>query len=115
MMPTTLQVLSFFNLIVGLMLVASLLFFVGGFIQYLIRLGTWPTYRTESIHLMEWGVTILFALVVLLAIQQFLVRNLVVAVSIVGMILILVLIWLIVAAIWSEKPAAPEREERRPQ
>ncbi len=114
MIPSTLQVLSMFNLVVGLMLVASLLLFLGGFIQYLIRLGTWPTYRTESIRIMEWGVSVLFALIILLAIQQFLVRHLIVAVSIVGMMLVLLIIWLIIAAIGSEKPAAPPREDRRP-
>ena len=52
MFPNTAQVLGFFNLLVGLMLVASLLMFLGGFVQYLVRLGTWPTYRTESVKLM---------------------------------------------------------------
>lgn len=56
---------------VGLMLTAALLTYGLGFVIWLTRLGTWPTYRTEAIKIMEWSVVILFVLVVLLAIVQF--------------------------------------------
>ena len=92
-LPTTTQLLAFFNLFVGLMLTASILLFVGGFIQYLVRLGTWPTYREESVEKMKWGVTTLFSLVVILGIQQFLLKHLLVAVVIGALIVIWVVIW----------------------
>ena len=36
-----------------------------------VRLGTFPTHRDNAIDLMKWGVAILFVLVVLLWIAQF--------------------------------------------
>ncbi len=110
MLPSTAQVLSFFNLLVGLLLVASLLLFLGGFAMYLIRLGTWPTYRDTAITLMEWGVSILFTLIVLLIVQQFLLRNLFVAVSLASTIIIIVVAWVIVQDIATAKP--PEEKPR---
>ncbi len=58
--------LGLFNICAGLMIVAAILIFVGGFVQYLVLLGLEK--RTEGLKLMFWGVTILFVLVVLLGI-----------------------------------------------
>ena len=65
------QSIGLFNVFVGVMLTAALLSYATGLIVWLIRLGTWPTYRTEAIKIMEWSVVILFVLVILLAIVQF--------------------------------------------
>lgn len=65
------QAIGLFNVFVGIMLTVALLTYGLGFILWLCRLGTWPTYRTEAIKIMEWSVVILFVLVVLLAIVQF--------------------------------------------
>ncbi len=48
------------------MVVAAFLSFIGGFLRYLILLGT--ERRKEGLVLMVWGVVILFVLVVLLGI-----------------------------------------------
>ena len=56
--------LGFFNICAGVMIVASIIAFGGGFIQYLVRLGTEE--REEGLEVMAWGATILFVLVVLL-------------------------------------------------
>ena len=56
--------LGFFNICAGVMVVASIVAFGGGFIQYLVRLGTEE--RKEGLEAMAWGATILFVLVVLL-------------------------------------------------
>jgi hypothetical protein len=112
--PTTTQVLSFFNLLVGLMLVVSLILFIGGFVLYLVRLGTWPTYRDEAVELMMWGVTVLFTIVLLLALQQFLLSHLALAVSIVGMIIIVLVAWLIIRDL-SGGSEEKKVEERRPR
>ncbi len=58
--------LGLFNICAGLMVVAAFLTFAGGFIQYLVLLGT--ERRMEGLKLMFWGITILFVLVVLLGI-----------------------------------------------
>ncbi|MEY4747460.1 MAG: hypothetical protein RLZZ416_509 [Candidatus Parcubacteria bacterium] len=69
------QAIGLFNAFVGLMLVAAILAYGTGFVVWSVRLGTWPTYRTEAIKIMEWSVVILFVLVVLLAIVQFFQRH----------------------------------------
>ena len=58
--------LGLFNICAGLMVVAAFLAFAGGFIQYLVLLGT--ERREKGLQLMLWGVTILFVLVVLLGV-----------------------------------------------
>lgn len=65
------QAVGLFNVFVGLMLTAALLAYGIGFVVWITRLGTWPSYRTEAIKIMEWSVVILFVLVVLLGIVQF--------------------------------------------
>lgn len=65
------QAVGFFNVFVGLMLTAAMLTYGIGLVVWWVRLGTWPTYRTEAIKIMEWSVVILFVLVILLAIVQF--------------------------------------------
>jgi hypothetical protein len=65
-MTTISTLLGFFNICAGIMLTAALLLFIGGFIRYLILLGT--ERRNLGLVLMFWGMTILFVLVVLLAI-----------------------------------------------
>ena len=65
------QAVGLFNVFVGLMLVGALLTYGIGFVVWCVRLGTWPTYRTEAIKIMEWSVVILFVLVVLLGVVQF--------------------------------------------
>ncbi len=65
------QAIGIFNIFVGIMLTVALLTYGLGFILWVVRLGTWPTYRTEAIRVMEWSVAIIFILVLLLAIVQF--------------------------------------------
>ncbi len=68
---TLVQVAELFNIFVGLMLAMALLVFSGGLFVYFSRLGTWPSHRDTGIKIMEWGVGILFVLIVILAIVQF--------------------------------------------
>lgn len=63
------EFVGIFNVFVGILLVAALLFFFGGFVLYLVRLGT--EHRSEGLDYMKQGNTILFILVVLLIIVQF--------------------------------------------
>ncbi|RJQ34689.1 hypothetical protein C4568_02045 [Candidatus Parcubacteria bacterium] len=107
MIPTTTQLLTFFNLFVGVMLVTSILLFCGGFLMYLTRLGTWPTYREEAVEIMKWGVSVLFTLVIILAIQQFLLSNLTVAVTVLVLIFVALVFW----AYMTATAAPPKKEE----
>ena len=104
-LPTTTQLLAFFNLFAGVMLTLSLILFIGGFIMYLVRLGTFPTYREEAIELMKWGLTTLFVLIVVLGVQQYLLSHLLVAVTIGALILIAIVIWAFAQT--AEKPQPP--------
>jgi hypothetical protein len=63
------DIFGLFNIFIGVMLVAAILAYVTGLIVWIVRLGTIA--RVEGIHIMEWGVVILFVLVVLLAIVQY--------------------------------------------
>lgn len=63
------DVFGLFNIFVGLMVTAAILTFVTGFVVWVVRLGIIG--RQEGIRIMEWGVVILFVLVVLLAFVQY--------------------------------------------
>jgi len=90
------QVVSLFNIFVGLMLVAALLTYGVGFVVWITRLGTWPTYRTEGVKVMEWAVVILFVLVVILAIVQFFRDHPYAATYTVSAILLALIIWAVI-------------------
>ena len=111
MIPSTTQLLTFFNLLAGTMLTISLGLFIGGFILYIVRLGTWPTYREEAVEIMKWGVSILFTLILLLAVQQFLLRHLTVAVTIGAIVIVGVIAWVLISGL-SEPEKKPEGERR---
>ena len=99
MLPTTLtQVVGLFNVFVGLMLTVSMLLMGAGILMWGVRLGTWPTYRTEAIDLMEWAVGILFTLILLLLVSQFVQQHTAAAVSVLGIVVLGVVAWLAVKA-----------------
>ncbi|MSU73895.1 hypothetical protein EXS56_02015 [Candidatus Kaiserbacteria bacterium] len=90
------QAIGLFNVFVGLMLTMAILTYGLGFFLWLCRLGTWPTYRTEAIKIMEWSVVVLFVLVVLLAIVQFFQYHPREAAWTVSVIVGIIIIWIIV-------------------
>ena len=90
------QAIGLFNVFVGFMLVAALLAYGIGFVVWLIRLGTWPTYRTEAIKIMEWSVVILFVLVVLLGVVQFFQKHPRAAWYTVSVVVAAIIVWVIV-------------------
>ena len=65
-MSTITTFLGFFNIVSGVMMVAGLLLFFGGFLRYLVVLGT--ERRNLGLVLMTWGLAVLFVLAVLLGI-----------------------------------------------
>ena len=92
---TLVQVAELFNIFVGLMLTAALLIFFGGLWGYFARLGTWPSDRDQALKVMEWGVAVLFVLVVILAIVQFFQRYPMLTSMIVGSIALLLILGVI--------------------
>ena len=77
------------------MLTAALLLFFGGLWVYFTRLGTWPNNRDQALKIMEWGVAVLFTLIIILAIAQFFQRYPKVMSMLVAGIVILVVIGVI--------------------
>ena len=106
-------VVGLFNIFVGLMLTAAILTYAIGFIIWCTRLGTWPSYRTEAVKVMEWSVVILFVLVVLLAIVQFFQNHTRTAAYIASFIVIAVIIGAIVVLAAGAKGEEKKEEKRR--
>src|SRR3989338_6390335 len=84
------------------------------FVVRWVRLGTWPSYRTEAITIMEWSVVILFVLVVLLGIVQFFQEHRRAAAYIVSTIVLVLLIGAIVVIATKGKKEVKKEEQRPP-
>jgi hypothetical protein len=97
-----------FNIFVGLMLVAAFLLFFGGLVVWFIRLGTFPTYRDDAIEYMEWSVAILFMLVVLLALEQFIQNHTATASVVLGFIVVGLVAWGIFTVATAEGESADD-------
>lgn len=100
-----------FNAFVGLMLVVALLSYGGGFLMWMARLGTWPSYRTEAIKIMEWSVVILFVLVLLLGIVQFFQKHKQAGAYMVSILAALLVLWLIIY--FASQGGKEEKKEKR--
>lgn len=99
-----------FNIFVGLLLTASLLTYGLGFVVWVTRLGTWPTYRTQGVKIMEWAVAQLFVLIVLLMVVQFFRDHPTAAARTVALIIILAAAWAILYTMTKkEEPKRPPR------
>ncbi len=105
-MTTFSTLLGFLNICAGLLLVASLIFFLGGFVRYLILLGT--ERRNLGLAMMFWGVTILFVLVVLLAVINILQGTLA---FLLGIGIALFICFAIVISLARLKPGGAEKAE----
>lgn len=101
-------VTALFNIVVGLMLVASILLMVGGLMQWYVRLGTTNTYRDDSIVILQWAVSILFVLVVLLGIAQFVETHMTLAMTILGAVVILAVAYFVVTTLMANSEGEEE-------
>ncbi len=81
-------IIGLFNIVAGLMLVSSILLMVGGLGVWYVRLGTFPTYRDDAIVIMRWGVSILFVLVVLLGVAQYVQTHMSIAMLAIGVVIV---------------------------
>ncbi|MDP2649001.1 MAG: hypothetical protein U1D26_03310 [Patescibacteria group bacterium] len=100
-----------FNIFVGMMLVAAILAYCTGFVLWIVRLGTWPTYRTAGIQVMEWSVVILFVLVVILMIVQLFRDHPYASSYTAALVVIGLIVWAMLAA---AKSSASKKDEKRP-
>jgi hypothetical protein len=80
-------IIALFNIVVGMMLVVSLLLMGGGLMLWYVRLGTYPTYRDDAIVMMQWAVAILFVIVVLLGVAQYVQTHMALSVMVIGAII----------------------------
>lgn len=104
MLPFTLtQFVGLFNIFVGLLLTLAFLLMGAASVMWVVRLGTTPTYRDEAIDLMQWAVAILFVLVLLLLVVQFVQRHTATAVYVAGFFIIGLALW---AVIWAYRESA---------
>ena len=91
------QAFGFFNVVVGLMIVAAFLLFFGGLTGHLTRLGLES--RIEGLNVMYYGVTVLFVLVVLLGIVHFLQFNPTAIFTIIALLIIALIAWIAINAL----------------
>jgi hypothetical protein len=96
------------NIFAGILLTVALLTYGLGFIMWITRLGSWPSYRTEGIKVMEWSTGILFVLVVMLMITNFFRDHSSLAMYITAAIVVLILFGIIISV------AASSTEEKKP-
>jgi hypothetical protein len=89
------QIVGLFHIVTGLLLVCTLGIFAVGFGMYIARLNTWPSYRDTAIKVLIWAVTMLFILILFVALVQFIQRHTALAFSIIGVVAILAVIILI--------------------
>jgi uncharacterized membrane protein len=85
-----------FNIFVGGMFVIACIIFMGGLVMWAVRLGVWPSNRDEAIHVMQWGVSTLFTLIVLLGIVEYIENNTETALKILGVIIVILIIWIVI-------------------
>ena len=102
-------VTGFFNIFVGLVLTVALVTYGIGAVIWIVRLGTWPSYRTEAIKILEWSVVILFVLVVLLLIVQFFRDHPTASSYLIAVVLLALLLWAILALV--KQPPAKKEEK----
>lgn len=98
--PATVSgILGLLNIVTGILLVASIIVIVGGFILYLVYLGS--DYRERGLKIMAWGATILFVDVILVAVADVIQSALF---ALVGLVIVFVALAALMVA--ASKPAS---------
>lgn len=101
------EIIGLFNIVVGFMFVGAFTSFAGGIISYFVDFGN--AERIGGIKLMEWGVAILFVLVVLLGAAQFF-QSHTGATNVIAVIIVLILVaWVVLDLITT--PSPPPKKE----
>src|SRR3989338_4533095 len=90
------QFFGFLNIFVGIFLTLALILYGAAFIVYTTRFGC-PN-RMESLDLIEWALSILFVLIVVLGVVQYFQRHPANMAYIIGTIVFVIVLWLIIYA-----------------
>lgn len=90
------RVAGIFNIVVGLMLVAALLLYGLGMVLWATRLGVWPSYRDEAIVILEWAVSVLFTLILVLTIVRLIQTHIAAASFVLGVLIVFAVIWFVI-------------------
>ena len=107
------QVLGYFNIVIGLFLTASVLSYAIGVIIWATRYGTWP--REEGFPFMQFGITTLFVLSVLLALINWLLKHTSTTLYVISFILVVLCgIFILYAVRGKKKEEAPYGPPRPP-
>ena len=108
---TLFQVAGILNIFVGLMATAAVLTFAAGLGYYFARLGL--DSRKVGLHIMEWGVALVFVLIVLLALVRFvrLYTETVLAVISFGVLIFVIIALIHFAAVGGGKAAGGGKKE----
>ena len=77
------------------MLVMSILLMMAGLGLWYVRLGTSPTYRDDAIQMMQWGVELLFVLVVLLSVAQYVQTHMAVSMMAIGAVVAAIVVYFV--------------------
>ena len=93
---TFVQIVGLFHIAVGLLLTVTLGTFIFGICLWIARFNTWPSHRETAIGVLEWGITMLFVLILLIAFVYFVQRHTTIALSIIAFIAIIGAIILVV-------------------
>ena len=67
MSPIT-TIAGLFNIVIGVLLTGGILSFIGGFIEYIVRLGT--DRKSDGEMRMKWGVATLFTIILMLVVVR---------------------------------------------
>ncbi len=102
------KVAGVFNIFVGFMLTAAILVYGIGFVVWVTRLHTWPTYRDDGVKILEWAVIILFILLVIMILVRFFQQNTALAMSILATIVLAVILWLVIKSLAAPKEKKEE-------
>lgn len=110
---TLTQVIGFFHLAVGLLLTATLIVFLSGVWLWVARFNTWPSHRDTAIRVMEWGVVMIFVLILMLGIVNYIQKYPSVTLPIIAFIIVVAVAILIVRNLAHKKKEAPPARPRR--
>ncbi len=98
----------FTKVFIGLFLTMIMLTLMGGVVMYFSRLGTWPSYRDDAIKILEWAVVMMFTLVIVVAVGQFIERDPAMVARIAGIAAFLGLLWFIFGQLKPKEEASSD-------
>ena len=104
------QVVGLFHIVVGLLLTFIVVLFCATFFIYVARFNTWPSHRESAIRAFEWAVSMLFVLLVILAIVNAVQHHGAIALPILAFVVIVAVI-ILVAKVW---PSAEKKPPTQP-